>query len=73
MKEHIPIHQDFKPSDIADKIYPHLIRQTKSGGVFNLGCATIARRLRKMRGILEVSHGVFWADESIMDDTQKLV
>jgi len=62
--KYAPMQLDFRPASIADKIYPNLCRQTKSGQVYNLGCAVISRELRKHKSVLEVTHGTFWIDET---------
>lgn len=63
IKETIPIHQDFKIRDIADQVFPNLILSDTDGRTFNRGSAVIARTLRKMPGIIEGPHLVFWADD----------
>lgn len=57
----MPIEQNFRAADIADAVFPHLVRSDTEGRTFNRGVGVVGRELRKIRGVQEVSYGVFYA------------
>ncbi len=60
--EAMPMERPFRAIDIADDIYPNLVRYDSEGRQFNRGVATVARLLRKIRGVQEKPYGVFYAN-----------
>jgi len=59
----IPNYEDFSAVDIANKIYPHCVRQDSGGRVSNKAIPAVSRTLRKMRGVIEVGYLRFWYSE----------
>jgi hypothetical protein len=63
----MPIEKTFRAIDLADEVYPHLTRYDTEGRVFNRGGATIARLLRKIKGVQEKPYGVFFAHKEYFE------
>lgn len=59
IKEIIPIGIPFTASEIADKVYPNSVSDDTEGRVFNRAIPTVARILRKMKGVHETAKGIW--------------
>ena len=64
----MPIEKEFRAIGIANIIFPNLARIDSEGRKFNRGCATVARILRKIKGIQEKPYGTFYAHKEYFDD-----
>ncbi len=69
--ETMPMERPFRAIDIADKVYPNCEQYDSYGRQFNRGVATVARLLRKIKGIQEESYGVFFAHSEFFRDGEK--
>lgn len=63
IKKAIPIETDFTVGEIVNEVFPDLVRSNSEGRIFNTGSSAVARVLRRMKGVLEVRHLTFWAEE----------
>jgi len=59
--EFLPMEKEFRAMEVAEKMYPDLVKSDTEGRTFNRGVGTTARLLRKLKGVQEVRHGVFYA------------
>ena len=53
--------KEFRAIQLADILYPNARKNDSEGRVYNHAVPAVARRLRKIRGIEEVEHGLFYA------------
>lgn len=63
--DHIPIETVFKGSAIANKLYPNKLIRDRMGRDRNVMIQSVNKRLRSIKGILEVRQGEFWAAREI--------
>ena len=52
--------EDFHIKEIADKFYPECVGNDSEGRTYNKASSTVARLLRKMKGVMELKEGYFY-------------
>lgn len=61
IKEAMPKDRDFRAMEVAQIVFPNHEMNDTEGRCYNMGVATTARLLRKIKGVIEITHGVFYA------------
>lgn len=57
----MPKDRDFRAMEVAQIVFPDHERIDTEGRCYNMGVSTTARLLRKIKGVVENPHGVFYA------------
>jgi hypothetical protein len=56
----LPVDVEFGPTEIADKLFPHLSRSGGNGAYSNKAAAAVSRKLRKLKGVRELKYLKFY-------------
>jgi hypothetical protein len=64
----MPMERPFSISDISNVLYPDLVKYDTEGRLFNRANPTVARMLRKIKGIQEIKPLIFFAHSEYFNE-----